>query len=69
MMFIVSCNLTRKEGKRKKESLSMVNSLVIAQGDLFIHDARQLGQHVPVVSSHLLLVLQLVLLDQTLVHI
>lgn len=36
---------------------------------LFVHDARQLGQHVAVVRPHLFLVLQLVLFDQTLVHV
>lgn len=41
----------------------------MALRDLFIHDARQLGEHVPVVSFHLLLVLQLVLLNEMLIHI
>ena len=37
--------------------------------DLLVHDGRQLTEQVPVVSPHLLLVLQLVLLDQTLVDV
>lgn len=37
--------------------------------DLLVHDGGQFGEHVPVVGPHLLLVLQLVLLDQPLVHV
>lgn len=37
--------------------------------DLFVHDGGEFGEHVPVVGPHLLLVLQLVLLDQPLIHV
>lgn len=37
--------------------------------DLLVHDGGELCEHVPVVGSHLLLVLQLVLLDQPLVDV
>ena len=39
------------------------------RSDLLVHDGRQLPEQVSVVRPHLLLVLQLVLLDQTLVDV
>lgn len=70
-----------KQMKLKKKNNSVTLRVAVHHGngrsagfgaawsDLFVHDGREFGQQVPVVRSHLLLVLQLVLLDQPLVHI